>query len=131
MHGVVSLKFFGPFIEQAEAGDVAPEKFHNVPGQPVLSQELLGPLTRLITSHRLFSSFYHSVPVHAITTSCQGSFRMSGFSGSGVENLLYTSHILVEAWALESDGRVDLVSQAAFSCLGKPINFAESCLPYM
>lgn len=45
--GIVSPKFFDPFINQAEVGAVAPEMLCDVPGKPAPSQRLLGPLTRL------------------------------------------------------------------------------------
>lgn len=73
----------------------------------------------------------HPVPRYAITTHCQGSIIRSGFSGSGVGYLSHTSHILVEAQALESDGCAHLVSQTDFPYLGKPISFSESCFPYI
>lgn len=72
---------------------------------------------------------YRRVPGYAIATGYQGGIIRSEFSGGGVGNLSRTRHIRVKAWALESDGRVDLVSQTDFPCLGKPIHFSEPCFP--
>lgn len=68
MHRVVVLKFFGPFIEQAEVGTVAPERPRDAPGKPVPSQDLLGPQDCHLTGTIL--KLYHPVPVHATVAGC-------------------------------------------------------------